>query len=408
MKYLKQIVGIDVARNELVVTLGKMREDLSIELCARKTFANSKNGFFGLVCWVKKLTDHSVSVRFVMEATGAYHELLAYYLDERGDEVSIILPSKISNYVRTLETKTVTDKTSADAIARFGLERQLERWHRPSLVYATLRQLTRERNQLLDEQTVAKNQLHAELAGALVNKQSVKRLEERLALCERQSKEIVAELSAVVKADKKVGEQVVLLCSIPGIGFLTAVTLLGETNGFDLIRNKRQLTSYAGLDVREKQSGTSVKGQSRISKRGNKHIRKALYFPALAAIRCDERYKSLYQRIVSRTGKTMKGAVAVQRKILEMAYTVFSTGVRYDKQYLAKQEAQAKAAQSQATQAAQEKVAGQPTEEVSTVAATSPAAAAEPSVVTEEPQSKGMIRKEKNILQLVRKAELVE
>ena len=158
------------------------------------------------------------------------------------------------------------------------------------------------------------------------------------------------------------------------------------------------------MDVREKQSGTSVKGQSRISKRGNKHIRKALYFPALAAIRCDERYKSLYQRIVSRTGKTMKGAVAVQRKILEMAYTVFSTGVKYDKQYLAKQEAQAKAAQeAQATA-----TTGQPTEELSTVVATSPAAVEKPSVVPEEPQSKGMIRKEKNILRLVKRAELVE
>lgn len=100
----------------------------------------------------------------------------------------------------------------------------------------------------------------------------------------------------------------------------------------------------------------------------------------------------------------MKGAVAVQRKILEMAYTVYSTGVKYDKQYLAKQEAQAKAAQeAQATA-----TTGQPTEELSTVVATSPAAVEKPSVVPEEPQSKGMIRKEKNILRLVKRAELVE
>lgn len=154
--------------------------------------------------------------RYVMEATGAYHELLAYHLDDQGYEVSIVLPSKISNYVRTLETKTVTDKTSSDAIARFGLERQLDRWHRPNLLYATIRQLTRERNQLLDEQTVAKNQLHAELAGALVNKQSVKRLKKRLELYSRQEKEIEAEILAVVKKDKTVGKEVVLLCSIPG------------------------------------------------------------------------------------------------------------------------------------------------------------------------------------------------
>ncbi len=91
----------------------------------------------------------------------------------------------------------------------------------------------------------------------------------------------------------------------------------------------------------------------------------------------------------------MKGAVAVQRKILEMAYTVFSTGVRYDKYYLAKQEAQAKAAAGQTTEV-----------ELSTVI--SHQVAAEPSVVPDQLQSKGMARKEKNILQLVKKAELVE
>ncbi|MEI9945951.1 MAG: IS110 family transposase [Chitinophagaceae bacterium] len=63
----------------------------------------------------------------------------------------------------------------------------------------------------------------------------------------------------------------IIICSIPGVGLLTAVTVLAETNGFDLIRNKKQLTSYAGLDVREKQSGTSVKGKPKISKKGNRY-----------------------------------------------------------------------------------------------------------------------------------------
>ena len=52
-------------------------------------------------------------VGFVMEATGVYHESLAYFLEEKGCEVSIVLPNKISNYARTLDAKTVTDKTSA-------------------------------------------------------------------------------------------------------------------------------------------------------------------------------------------------------------------------------------------------------------------------------------------------------
>ena len=104
---------------------------------------------------------------------------------------------------------------------------------------------------------------------------------------------------------------------------LTAAIILGETNGFELIRNVKQLTSYAGLDVREKQSGTSIKGKATISKRGNKYLRKAMHFPALTAIRYTDRYKAIFARGVSKHGIKMKAVVAVQRKILEMSYIVF-------------------------------------------------------------------------------------
>ena len=129
-----------------------------------------------------------------------------------------------------------------------------------------------------------------------------------------------------------------LLCSLPGIGLLTAATILGETNGFDLIRNKRQLASYAGLDVKEKQSGTSVKGKPRISKKGNRYLRKAMHLPALTAIRHDERFKAIFARIVSKHGIKMKAAVAIQRKLLEMAYTLYKKQEKYNHEYLTKSE----------------------------------------------------------------------
>src|SRR5690349_23085552 len=115
-----------------------------------------------LTGWVKRLTKEQSPVRYVMEATGVYHESLAYYLDDCGFEVSIVLPNKISNYIRTLEVKTITDKTASEAIARFGLERKLDEWKKPKDIFKKLRQLTRERGQIVEERTVAKNQLHAE------------------------------------------------------------------------------------------------------------------------------------------------------------------------------------------------------------------------------------------------------
>lgn len=336
-KVVKQVAAVDVAQNELVVCLGRMYDDWSPELHAHKTFANTAKGIEAFVAWTKKHTDPQVTVRFVMEATGVYHESLAYMLDENGEEVTIVLPNKISSYMRTLDIKTITDKTSSEAIALFGLERKLNTWHRPKAIYKKLRQLTRERAQIVEERTMVKNQLHAEQAEAEPYKNSIKRIETRIKMLDKQEQEIKTELATLIATDPEVKRIVVLICSISGIGSLTAAIILGETNGFDLIRNKRQLASFAGFDIKEKESGTSVKGKPRISKRGNKHLRKAMHLPALTAIRHDERFKAVFARLVSKHGIKMKAAVAVQRKLLEMTFTIFKTNKKYDKEYFANQ-----------------------------------------------------------------------
>ena len=333
-KIVKQVLGIDVAQKELVVCLGRMYDDWAPELYSHGTFANNKKGFAAMLKWVTKLTIPATPVRYVMEATGVYHESLAYFLEGKGHELSIVLPNKISNYFRTLDVKTITDKTASEGIARFGLERKLDRWKRPKQIFKSLKQLTRERDQIVADRTISKNQLHAEKAEAFPNPGTLARIKARIKFLDKQVAEIIKEITALIKQDKEVNDSIEIICSIPGVGRLSAATVLAETNGFELIRNKRQLTSYAGLDVREKQSGTSVNGKPRISKKGNRHLRKTMHLPALAAIRHDKRFKSLFVRLVSKHGIKMKAAVAVQRKLLEMIYTIFSTNTAYDKNYL--------------------------------------------------------------------------
>ena len=332
-RILKQSAGIDVAQKELVVQLGRLYEDLSTELYAHKCFPNTVKGMNALEQWVLKLTEPTVSIRYVMEATGVYHESLACYLVDHGYSVSIILPNKISNYFRTLSVKTITDKSASEAIALFGLERNLEDWKRPKPVFKYLRQLTRERDQLVQERTMVKNQLHAEKTESGPNTSTLKRIKQRIDLFNKQEIIIKKEIEALVKKENELKQELILLCTIPGVGALTAATVLAETNGFELVRNKRQLASYAGFDVQEKQSGTSVKGKTRISKKGNKNLRKAMHLPALTAIRHDERFKALFARLVSKHGIKMKGAVAVQRKLLEMCYTIFKTRNPYNKNH---------------------------------------------------------------------------
>jgi transposase len=333
MTELKQVLGIDVAQKELVVTLGRTFDDLSTELYAYQVFKNTESGFVALLNWVKKLTNDTVKVRFVMEATGVYHQKFAYHLDEKGYEVSVVLPNKISNYIRTLEIKTITDKTCSQAIAQFGLERNLERWKRPKNIYKNLQQLTRERDQIVHERSMVKNQLHAEKSEAEPHGSSLIRLKLRIHFLNSQEKEIKKEIEKYVKEDTDLKKEVSNICTIPGIGVLTAVIVLAETNGFELVRNKKQLVSYAGIDVIEKQSGTSIKGKSRISKKGNRNLRKSMHLPALSAVKWNDNFRNLYARIVAKQGIKMIALVAVQRKLLEMIYIIFKTKVPYDIEY---------------------------------------------------------------------------
>lgn len=339
-KVVKQVAGIDVAQKELVVTLGRMLDDFSIELFSYKVFKNNDSGVKLLVDWVNKLTGYEVPVRYVMEATGVYHQKFAYYLVDNGCEISIVLPNKISNYIRTLELKTITDKTCSQAIAQFGLERKLDKWAKPKSIYKELQQLTRERDQIVQERSVIKNQIHAEKTESEPNQKSLERMQARIRFLNSQEKEIKADITDIVSKDSDLKQVINNITTIPGVGELTAVIVLAETNGFELIRNKSQLSSYAGLDVKEKQSGTSVKGKPRISKKGNRNLRKSMHLPSLTAVKWDENFKNIYARLISKNGIKMKALVAVQRKILELIYILFKNETVYDKEYITKNSAQ--------------------------------------------------------------------
>jgi transposase len=331
---LKQVLAADVAKNELVVAFGLMYPDTSINIFAYKAFPNNQKGFKDLLIWVTKLAAKEVKVRFVMEATGVYHEKFAYYLTDHGYEVSIVLPNKISNYAKTLEIKTVTDKTASQAICQFGLERKLDIWKKPKEIFRTIKQLTRERDQLIAERTMIKNQLHAEKTEAHPNKDGIMRMNKRIQLINEQEKAIRLAVAKVIKQDKELAAKIDKISSITGVGELTAAIVVGETNGFELIRSRKQLINYAGMNVKEKQSGTSVKGKPKMSKKGNRYLRKAMHLPALSAIRHDPRFKAVFVRLISRHGIKMKAIVAIQKKLLEMIYTLWKTDTQYDKKYL--------------------------------------------------------------------------
>lgn len=320
-KIVKQCVGIDVSHKQIDVTFGTYAIDQEIDLAETKRFKNDEKTFPIFLKWALKRANPDIPIFFTMEATGVYHEKLAFFLANQNQKVNVVLPTRSSNYAKTMEVKTVTDKEASKTLTRMGLEKKLRLWCKPDLTHYRLRQLTREREQLQKTKTAFCNQIHALEISAL--SEPSKRIKELTTLLAHHIKEIENELKKYIESNPGLKEEISYLISIKGIGLVTAATVLGETSGFKEIENKRQLVSYSGYDVIRKDSGTSVISKPRISKRGNRHIRKALYFPALTAIQHDTSQKDHYLRMVQKHGIKMKAAVAIQRKLLILMYTLW-------------------------------------------------------------------------------------
>lgn len=330
-RLLKQAIGIDCAKDDFMISYGKYYESTEVQISLTQNLKNNLKGFEKLETIIKKSAVKDMPVFIVMEATGVYHEKLACYLFEKGYPISVVLPQRAKAFMKTLKVKTVTDKECSKGLTVMGLEKKLDLWQKPDKVFIELKQLTREREQIQAFLTQTKNQLHAEKASAWPNKNSIVRMTQLQKMYKKQIAEVEKDIKAIIKANPELQKRIDHVISAPGIGLITAVTVIAETNGFNLIRNKKQLISYAGYDVVEKQSGTSVRGKSHISHKGNRHIRKAMHMPALTAIRHTDHNKDLFVRLVSKHGIKMKAVVAVQRKMLVLLYTLWKKEEDYDK-----------------------------------------------------------------------------
>jgi len=329
-KRLKQCVGIDCSMNTLDCTMSYLTDNLEVEQQSFIVFDNNEKGFKQLVKWSAKFAVQNVALQFVIEATGVYHQRVASHLADHKYRVSVVLPSRAKYFAQTLSIKTVTDKVSSKTISILGLEKKLDDWKKPDAVFNTLKLLTREREDLVLEGGQIKNQMHAQEHSAWTHAPTIKRMKQRLHLIEKQIASIEIDIKQLIASQKELSERIKNICTIKGIGLITAVTIVAETDGFSLIRNQRQLVSYAGLDVIEKQSGISVKKKPRISHKGNSHIRKALYFPSLSTIRANEFIRSWYLQMLERHQIKMKSIVAVQRKLLVLVYTLWKKNEAYN------------------------------------------------------------------------------
>lgn len=328
-----QCVGIDISKSSFsacICTRHQSGEELLSEVV---DFKNQKTGFNQLVKWSRKITDAEADVVFVMEATGVYYESLAHHLHKLKQSVCVVLPNKVNHFAKSLNIKTKTDKVDARIIARMGAERKLLLWTPPHPVYKKLRDLTRGYKELMSERTTFKNRLQAlrsshEPLPILIqsHKSLIKKLNEQI-------ERFKTEIKSIIDSEPWLAEKVDKITTINGVGYMTVVVILAETQGFEFVQNNRQLCSYAGYDVVQKESGTSISGKTRISKKGNSWIRGALHFPAIVAAKKNPAFMKVYQRINERNKYKMIAMTAIQRKILVLIYTLWKNDTVFDEDY---------------------------------------------------------------------------
>jgi transposase len=323
MKIIKQSIGADIAKDHFDACFSILTEQQQVVVKATHKFPNSAKGLTEFARWMGKWEDTSVELVVIMEATGVYYEALAWALYQSGRRVIVVLPNRAKKFIQSLGYKSKNDRIDAKALAHMGAERKLEPWQPFSEQLYLLRKLTREHEQVQQMRTETNNRLHAEAYSMLTGQSTVKRLQKTLQLCEAQLKAIEQEIKATVAADALLKDKITKITTIKGVGLLTAATIMAETNGFALFTSQKQLTSYAGYDVVENQSGKRS-GKTKISKQGNSHIRRILYMPAFHAVSKNVPVcKALYERMTAKGKKKMVAYVAVQKKLLILIYTLW-------------------------------------------------------------------------------------
>jgi len=313
-------LGIDVAAESFKAAL------LADEQIHHKSFRNTTAGFKALLRWLNRLTKNQplTATQVCLEASGGYEEALALFLYEQGLLVSVVNPRQIKAYGDVQLRRSKSDRADAALIVRFCQREQPQLWQPPSPHQRQLRQLTRALDALKRDRDRLRNRHRRSEGPAQVAHEAV------LETLEAQITALDQAIEDHVQAHPDLAADRDLLVSIPGIGAQTAASVLAELGVLERFTSARQVAAYAGLVAQHHSSGTSVHRRSRLSKVGNARLRRALYFPALSALRHNAAVKALGDRLAQAGKAKMTIVGAAMRKLLHICYGVLRSGQCFD------------------------------------------------------------------------------
>jgi len=316
------VLGIDIAKAKFDVALlinGKVKKT--------KVFDNATVGFNALSSWLMK--QDITQLHACMEATGVYGDELATYLYDQGFVVSVVNPAQVKSFSGAQLNRAKTDKADAKLIAQFYASMQPEPWLPPPMHVRELQALVQRLAALQQMERQERNRFDI---AAPVIQPSIKAV---LATIQAEIKVVEQMIRDHIDHHPDLKDQSDLLDSIPGLGDATIARLLAFIGDVHRFNNAKALAAFVGLNPTVFESGSSVRGKSRLSKKGNAVIRRALYMPAIVARRYNPIIKTFAQRLKDAGKSNMLIIGAVMRKLLHIIYGVLKSRKPFDANYSA-------------------------------------------------------------------------
>lgn len=314
--------GIDVSQLTLVVALRCGEHDEP-----PREFPNTAEGHQGVL---RFLAHSGRRVQVVMESTGLYGLDLALALHQAGIRVMVANPRAVRHFAQALLQRSKNDPLDSVVLREFAARMPFEIWRPPSASALKLVAVARRLEALTDMMAAEKNRRHAASLSAALPPVIRRDIERSIRTQQRALDRLTRAAPVFILADPELARRHALLLSIPGFGATSAVHTLAELTLLPAGMDVRQWVAYAGLDPREYSSGTSVRQKVRISKAGNKHLRRALYMPALVAVRHDPHVRAYYQHLLARGKTKMQALVATMRKLLHAIFGMFKHHQLFD------------------------------------------------------------------------------
>ncbi|MFY8018897.1 MAG: IS110 family transposase [Inhella sp.] len=314
-------LGIDVSKKKLDVALlderGKVKQ---------KVFPNEPAGFEQLRQWLSQRGAHPLQSRICMEATGPYSEASATALVDAGWVVAVVNPARVKGYAQSHLLRNKTDAADAALLARFCAQIQPEPWQAAPPEVRQLRALVERLQVLKDMQQQELNRLEAHAGNAKLEA-SIRDHVEWLERCARQ---LQSEIDDHIDGHPMLRQDAQLIASIPGIGEVTTPKVLAFLGDVRRFKNAKALAAFIGVTPRLKESGSSVRGRSMLSRSGHAQMRKALYMPAMVAARHNPVVKAFGDRL--RAGGMAPKAVigACMHKLAMLIFGVLRSGLPFD------------------------------------------------------------------------------